>query len=101
MSFSFDLVAIKGDSDDDREDLRQALVAAADKARTESGSDAESETGQLLEAAVQTALRLAAAVARPEDRIAVTVTGHANVDHAPREGWADEYLTVTVNRIPG
>lgn len=35
-----------------------------------------------------------------EDAVRVNVSGHANPDHAPREGHANEFLTVTVFTAP-
>jgi hypothetical protein len=32
----------------------------------------------------------------PGASVAVTVGGHANPGHTPREGWSDDFITVTV-----
>lgn len=41
---------------------------------------------------------LATVVGRPEDEISVSISGHANIDGSPVEGWADEFLTVTIHQ---
>lgn len=41
--------------------------------------------------------QLAANVGLPEDALDVRVGGHANPDHAPREGWAPEMLSVSIH----
>jgi hypothetical protein len=49
-----------------------------------------------LEAVIEAATRLASAVGRPEDTITISVSGHSNPNHAPAEGWAHEFVTLSV-----
>lgn len=51
-------------------------------------------------AAVEAAALLARACGRPGDQVYVSLSGHANLDHAPAAGWADELITVTVSAAP-
>lgn len=60
----------------------------------------EAEQRQQFEAAVQAAKALAEVVGRPGDEVIVTISGHANPDHAPRPGWANETVTVSVSATP-
>jgi len=53
-----------------------------------------------LDAAIEAARSLAKVVGRPTDRVVVTMSGHANPDHAPRSGWANECITVSVTACP-
>jgi hypothetical protein len=47
--------------------------------------------------ALEAAKKLAEAVGRPGDEVRITLSGHANPDHAPSVGWADEMITVSVS----
>lgn len=60
---------------------------------------AEAQTEQASRAYEAAAL-LAQQVGRPEDQVVVTMSGHANPGHAPRDGWSDETITVTVSARP-
>lgn len=51
-------------------------------------------------AAVEAAKALAEVVGRVDDLVYINLTGHANPDHAPRDGWADETITITVSAAP-
>lgn len=52
-------------------------------------------------AAIHTAVEhLAGVVGRPEDPLYVSISGHANPDHAPADGWADETITVSISARP-
>lgn len=64
-------------------------------------SDAvEAEQREQFEAAVEAAKALARVVGRPDDAVFVSVSGHANPGHGPREGWAQELISVTVSAHP-
>jgi hypothetical protein len=64
-------------------------------------SDAvESEQREQLDVATQAARALARVVGRPGDHVRVSLTGHANPEHAPRDGWANEMITVSVSAHP-
>lgn len=52
------------------------------------------------QAAAFAAAILAHSVGRPTDDVVVTMSGHANPDHAPTPGWADEFVTITVTAKP-
>jgi hypothetical protein len=54
----------------------------------------------ILAACEQAAEIIAAALGRPADRIRVTISGHANPDHEPCAGWADEFAQVSVVVVP-
>jgi aldehyde:ferredoxin oxidoreductase len=60
----------------------------------------EAEQREQLDVATQAAKALARVVGRPGDDVRVSMTGHANPDHAPRQGWANEMITVTVSAHP-
>jgi hypothetical protein len=63
-------------------------------------SDVFDEQSDQFEAAVDAARALAKAVGRPEDEVYVTLSGHANPEHGPRPGWADEMITVSISARP-
>jgi hypothetical protein len=75
----------------EKAEIHEAVVQAV-----EGVPEPSIETSAHLEAIIEAATRLAAAIGRPEDALSVSVTGHSNPDHAPAEGWADEFITVTV-----
>ena len=59
-------------------------------------SDAHDERNDHLTAALTVLDRILEAVGRPEDDVSVTIAGHANPGHAPREGWSGDQLTIIV-----
>jgi hypothetical protein len=60
----------------------------------------EVEQRAQFEAAVVAAQALAKVVGRDGDTVHVSISGHANPDHAPRDGWANEMISVTVSANP-
>lgn len=52
-------------------------------------------------AAVYAAIELANST-KVGNRLSVSMTGHANPDHAPMQGWGDDFVTVTLSfqRLP-
>lgn len=52
-----------------------------------------------IKAAIVVAEALAATVGRPGDHVVVTVAGHANPQHAPAEGMANESCYVNVSAV--
>ena len=50
------------------------------------------------DAAFEAVAILAKVVGQDDDLIYVTMSGHANPDHAPAHGWADECITISVSR---
>lgn len=43
---------------------------------------------------------MASAVARPHDRISITLSGHYNQDRSPRDGWSACTIYVGISQIP-
>jgi len=60
----------------------------------------EVEQREQFEAAVEAAKALAKVVGRAGDAVMISVSGHANPGHGPREGWAHEMITVRVLAQP-
>jgi hypothetical protein len=92
MSYSFSATA-------NRAGLHKALGDEVAKVEQTDQRVADERNDHLV-AALVVVDRLAEAVGRPEDDIAVSVSGHANPDHAPAEGWADEAISITVAARP-
>lgn len=67
---------------------------------SQQGEGIEESFSDQFNAAVQAFTLLAAAVGRPEDKIRIHISGHANPDHGPKEGWGPEFITVTVTAVP-
>lgn len=55
---------------------------------------------EIYQAALEAAQHLAQVVGRPDDRVHVMISGHANPHHAPREGWSDESVTISISARP-
>jgi len=60
----------------------------------------EAEQREQFEAAKEAAAVLAKAVGREGDDVFVTLSGHANPGHGPRQGWAAESVTISVTARP-
>ena len=60
----------------------------------------EAEQAEQFEAAQEAARLLIRAVGREGDEVVVTLNGHANPGHGPREGWSNETITVQVTAVP-
>jgi len=60
----------------------------------------EVEQREQFEAAVEAAKALAQVVGRAGDAVIVRVSGHANPEHGPRDGWGHETISVTVSAQP-
>lgn len=71
---------------------------AVDKPQLSDAVEVEQEAQ--FQAAVAAAKLLAVSVGRLGDEVMVTMSGHANPGHAPRVGWADEVITVSVSARP-
>jgi hypothetical protein len=50
-------------------------------------------------AAIDEALNALAPVVGRQGKYRVNVSGHANPDHTPLEGWADEFITLTITAL--
>lgn len=61
------------------------------------GQDWDEEVAEQVRAAIEAAVGVAPAVGG--DKVTVTIAGHANPNHEPREGWANDEVTVTVRQL--
>lgn len=52
------------------------------------------------EAAKEAVSILVSAIGRDNDQVTVSMSGHANPDHAPHEAFADETISITVSARP-
>jgi hypothetical protein len=84
---SYGIIATAGPKDG----VHDAVLAAV-----EAREGDPPETSAHLEAVIEAATRLASAVGRSEDTITVSVSGHSNPHRASAEGWAHEFVTVSV-----
>lgn len=92
MSFSLSVTAVHPDV--------EAAVADAAARYDLSGNDAPDETRQLLDGVAKLAANAAeVAHLQPGDTVAVSISGHANPEHKPRDGWANNTVTVSVTAI--
>lgn len=82
-----------------RNEIRKALADEIAKIE-QTDTRVFDERNDHLTAAMVVVDRLLEAVGRPEDQVTVSITGHANADHAPAPDWANEFLTITVNAVP-
>lgn len=41
------------------------------------------------------------ALGDPENEYTVSISGHANVDHEPTAGWANDHLTIVITQAGG
>ena len=84
----------------DVNEVRDTVEAAGDAfLAINSDTDAAKRAmrDQILQAA-DCAQHLVPVVGGPPVR--VTANGHANPDHKPRSGWADDSVTITVSQAP-
>jgi len=58
--------------------------------------EAADEARRHLDAAAAAAALLAEAIGVDEDKLAVSISGHANPGHGKVEGWSDEFITISV-----
>jgi hypothetical protein len=91
MSYGTDTTAPKTDAGD--------AIAAKIADYTLSGPG-EAEAREHLAAAAEAGKILAAVIGTDDDELVVRVSGHANPQHKPTEGWADEFVQVIVARVP-
>ena len=52
---------------------------------------------EIVTAAEECVHKLAAVLGLPTDHVSVSISGHANPGHAPKPGWGDEFVSITVN----
>lgn len=95
MSYSLSIPATP------RADVADRLLAEAMRYMAEQVEPSEwqptDEVRHHLVAAVAAVAPLATSIGRDEDSLLVTISGHANPDHAPTEGYSDECVTVSVS----
>lgn len=92
MSYSFNASGVRADVGDElREKGRAAAIAAV--------HDPEAEQAALehVGAALDAVANLLEVVGRADDTVSVNVAGHANPDHAPRDGWSNEALSISIS----
>lgn len=76
--------------------IRSELPAAIALATPSGQDDLPAERGEQVDAAKEAAKAILAATGRDNDIIAISLYGHANPEHGPREGWSNEQITVSV-----
>lgn len=62
--------------------------------------DAQASQDEQFAEALLVAQELATVIGRPHDQVSVSLSGHANTDHAPHPGWADECITISISARP-
>jgi hypothetical protein len=92
MSFSFTVTATRGD-------VEAAVADAAARYDLTFAGDAADTTREVIGKVAALAQAQAEAIGRAGDVIAVSVSGHSNPDHAPRDGWAGETLMISVSQV--
>ncbi len=60
----------------------------------------EQAAAEQIDAVLEALENLAGVVGRPGDKLIVSLSGHANPDHGPCEGWADERISITITAHP-
>ena len=89
MSFAFSFRALPDQTVEDS-------FAEADIPNKEAAIEA---AGELLSAALETADELAGLVAKMNEPVQVSISGHYNGGLDPRAGWGSNMLTVSVTQI--
>jgi hypothetical protein len=92
MSYGLSLSAAKADLADDTSAVVEAITAY------DPPGPVVDEARHHLTAVADVVGHLAAVVGTDEDFVDIHISGHANPNHQPAEGWADEFITVTVRR---
>lgn len=91
------------------DDLRGAVEAAHTESVTRLTADNggtlpdwyhEPETTEQIQAALAAAEALSTAALQPTGYVTVTLAGHANPGHQPTQGWANDYVSVSVTQAP-
>lgn len=77
------------------DDVAEALQAFSDKVRGNLHEDAASQ----LDAAQRAAQSLIESGEVGEPPFQVTISGHANPGHGDTPGWANDHVTVSINRL--
>lgn len=81
-----------------KDDLRSSIDADAIETQlgyAEQNGVSDEQTAQI-DAALEAASTLAKACGLDADSVVIACSGHANPGHGPKEGWADEMISVSV-----
>lgn len=78
--------------------LTTDVGVAIDKA-FEANPQAIKVGGPQIEAAKQAALALLTVVARPDDKVVISLSGHYNKDLEPATGWASCAISVALTQV--
>lgn len=97
MSYSLTVHSVtKGDDDVDTDGQIATTIDSYVDSQF-AGHDAVDEVREHLAAAQEAIGTLVAAVGRPGDSFSVSISGHANPDHGPTEGWSDEHISIHIS----
>lgn len=83
-----------------RDRLAEALTGLIGTWKEQQTTAPASEVDEQIDAAVHTFTALAESGAVGDGHVRGTLWGHANPDHQPTPGWADESVSVTVTWAP-
>ncbi len=88
MSWSVSATIEGGSAADELVALREAALSQ------------NSECGDQFDAAKDAAYMLVSSgvVGTPDKKYHITMTGHANPDHEPRSGWANDMITISISQ---
>jgi hypothetical protein len=95
MSWS---IKVSSERDVVGEELRAAIETVFDSPGWQD-SEVRKECVEQAHAAAVAARTLLDAAVGTTSRVAVNISGHANPNHGVREGWSNEFITVSVNEI--
>lgn len=94
MSYSIS-IPVHPDSGSDQPSVSERIdTAVADYLATQ---QVPLHTEESISVAARAAIEVATSGAMGDaDRIAVTLSGHANPDHVPAEGWSNDAITISL-----
>jgi hypothetical protein len=95
MSYSFNLTVTYEDVPDLSDSIRREFHRSSLSSQAEHGTSFESINA--VEDAAIAAGFMTDALGHNWKTARIMVSGHANPNNSPREGWSNEYLTVTVS----
>lgn len=78
---------------------RSELQAALEAALVLGNDDVPTERQEQVDAARAAALYIARSAAVGDGAFNVSINGHANPEHKPRDGWSNDYVNVTINQV--
>lgn len=95
MSWSLNVKIPKGTTPKAATEAMEALTGG--------GNDAAPKARDAQQAAAKAAaiglLKSGAVGSLEQSAFSVSLSGHANPDHAPRAGWSDDFITLNVSQI--